>query len=296
MPVVEFDLTREYQQEILCIKEELDLKSHSGIIPGTSRYPASVSFDDCGIDINYKKGIEIIKKRFLYQDIFSVFETAKGIVIVFPKKHLLLIPIYKTPDENEKLISILYFLEKKCLVDRIQTIETTEALLKSHAKHKYNRSHSDAKTIIIFSVMALLSLIFVVFTVNTAIVERPIKKERAVEISGAYTSYDLDPYPWRSLIPDDMILKLDGMDELHVYGICGLQKAQQALDNLQKGETIHLLVNPDSGKVLDIKTSDEQLLDFDQSQLRITLLNCVMVLFSLLMLALSCIGVWTLFY
>jgi len=194
------------------------------------------------------------------------------------------------------LIDILYLLEKKCLVDRIQTIETTETLLKSHSRHKYNRSHSDAKTIIIFSVMALLSLIFVIFTVNIVIVERPIKKERAVEIIGAYSSYDLNRHFWRSPIPDDMILKLDGMDELHIDGICGLRKTQQALDNLQKGETIHLLVNPDSGKVLDIKTSDEQLLDFDQSQLRITLLNCVMVLFSLLMLAISCIGVWTLFY
>lgn len=296
MPVVEFDLTREYQQEILCIKEELNLKSHSSIIPGTSRYPASVSFDDHGIDINYKKGIERIKKRFLYQDIFSVFETAKGIVIVFPKKHLLLIPIYKTPDENEKLISILYFLEKKCLIDRVQSIETTDPLRKNHAKHKYKKSRNDTKTVIFISAAVLLSLVFSCITINIAIVGRPIKKESAVEISGAYISYDLDPYPWRVPLPDDMILKLDGMYELHIDGICGLRKTQQALDNLQKGETIHLLVNPDSGKVLDIKTSDEQLLDFDQSQLRITLLNCVMVLFSLLMLALSCGGVWTLFY
>jgi len=296
MPVVEFLLTREYQQEIHCIKEELNLKSYSGMIPGTSRNPVAVSFDDCGIDINYKKGTEKLKKHFSYQDISRVFETAKGIVITFQKKHLFLIPTYKNLAENEKLIDILYLLEKKCLVDRIQTIETTETLLKSHSRHKYNRSHSDAKTIIIFSVMALLSLIFVIFTVNIVIVERPIKKERAVEIIGAYSSYDLNRHFWRSPIPDDMILKLDGMDELHIDGICGLRKTQQALDNLQKGETIHLLVNPDSGKVLDIKTSDEQLLDFDQSQLRITLLNCVMVLFSLLMLAISCIGVWTLFY
>jgi len=82
MPVVEFLLTREYQQEIHCIKEELNLKSYSGMIPGTSRNPVAVSFDDCGIDINYKKGTEKLKNHFSYQDISRVFETAKGIPAV----------------------------------------------------------------------------------------------------------------------------------------------------------------------------------------------------------------------
>ena len=116
----------------------------------------------------------------------------------------------------------------------------------------------------------LILLICLAFFMGTAFLSLPFRNRRieeseAVSVTAEFCRYAID----RSLRHRSiryLHLEFTDHDDLTVDGCCVKMEWVSKLDSLPKGTSMHLLVHPRSGNVLQIEANGEILLPFQDAQ------------------------------
>ncbi len=285
---VNVEIKKEYPSQVKQIKNDMNLNAYSSWIPvtGVSEGLVYVTFSDDEIILSYRKNNEKVEKRCKYKEILTAYETDAGILIRFLKRHVLLIPAYENIEENEILMDVLCYLDDKCSVLMTGRIKTYD-----RKRYRFRYSKFDWIRFIWFG-FCILTLLFS-FCAHTkeAVINGIMKREDVVEVSGMYVGYEIkDTSGYRSIIPNDLSLYLEGTEVQRVNGFSWLRKTRLSIENLQKGDMLYLLVNPHSGYVLEIRTEREMILDFEDAKSRIIWGNIPFAVWSLLVMAVFVVG------
>ena len=116
----------------------------------------------------------------------------------------------------------------------------------------------------------LILLICLLFFMGTVFISQPFRNHRieeseAVSVTAEYCGYDIDR-SLKSMNIRKIDLEFTDHDDLTVDGCCVKMTWINKLDSLPKGTTMHLLVHPRSGNVLQIEAKGEILLPFQDAQ------------------------------
>ena len=116
----------------------------------------------------------------------------------------------------------------------------------------------------------LILLICLAFIMGTIFISLPFRNHRveeaeAVSVTAEYCGYYIDTNPRHTSI-QKIDLEFTDRDDLTVDGCCVKMEWVSKLDALPKGTTMHLLVHPRSGNVLQIEANEEVLLPFQDAQ------------------------------
>ncbi len=126
-------------------------------------------------------------------------------------------------------------------------------------KTKKSQTYVSSASVIMHSSPAMLILavigIFFIFYKN---VSTPIERTEAISYSGTFENYK----GWRK---DCKIYFSDGSC-YEIYPHTESSAFREAMTSLDKGTPLYLLVNPNIGYVVEVKTDTEELLNLEQSQ------------------------------
>lgn len=87
---------------------------------------------------------------------------------------------------------------------------------------------------------------------------QPISRDEAVSFSGAFERYETSENYCGICFADG--------SEYEVYPHTETEEFRERMMSLPKGTALHLLINPDEEYVVEIRTDDEEILNFDASQ------------------------------
>ena len=113
--------------------------------------------------------------------------------------------------------------------------------------------------------------ISLVFFVGTVFVTQPVRNRRisedqAISVTAVYADY----WGYSKRIDTKWLdLKFEDHEDLSVDGCCVRAEWVEKLDDLPAGTTMHLLVHPRSGNVLQIEANGEVLLAFHDAQTKV---------------------------
>ena len=113
-------------------------------------------------------------------------------------------------------------------------------------------------------------LICLLFFMGTVFISLPFRNHRiteveAVSVTAEYCGYYIDTNPKHTRI-QKIDLEFNNHNDLTVDGCCVKMAWVSKLDALPKGTSMHLLVHPRSGNVLQIEAKGEILLPFQDAQ------------------------------
>ena len=116
----------------------------------------------------------------------------------------------------------------------------------------------------------LILLISLAFFMGTVFLSLPFRNHRieeaeAVSVTAEYCGYVIDKN-LKSTSTQYIHLEFTDHDDLTVDGCCVKMDWVNKLDALPKGTSMHLLVHPRSGNVLQIEADGEMLLPFQDAQ------------------------------
>ena len=116
----------------------------------------------------------------------------------------------------------------------------------------------------------LILLICLAFIMGTIFISLPFRNHRveeaeAVSVTAEFGGYYIDTNPRHTSI-QEIDLEFTDHDDLTVDGCCVKMEWVNKLDALPKGTSMHLLVHPRSGNVLQIEADGEVLLSFQDAQ------------------------------
>ena len=127
---------------------------------------------------------------------------------------------------------------------------------KSFARHSYEDEIMKSKPTLI--VMGILAIILGLFFALSEGSNAPISRSEAVSYSGEFEKYDVGRN-YRT------ICFKDG-SYYNVYPHTEETEFRNAMDSLEKGTRLYILVNPNNDYVAEIKTDTQELLNFELSQ------------------------------
>ena len=107
-------------------------------------------------------------------------------------------------------------------------------------------------------IVGIIAIIFGVFFALTTCINDPITRSEAVAYSGEFREYEVSKN-YRAII------FTDGSSH-EVYPHTETGEFADAMGSLQKGTRLDLLVNPNSGYVVEIRAGSRELLNFEESQ------------------------------
>ena len=118
--------------------------------------------------------------------------------------------------------------------------------------------------------LVLILLICLALLMGTVFLSLPFRNHRVEEseafsVTAEYCGYYIDTNPKHTSI-QEIDLHYNNHDDLTVDGCCVKMEWVSKLDALPKGTTMHLLVHPRSGNVLQIEARGEILLPFQDAQ------------------------------
>lgn len=109
--------------------------------------------------------------------------------------------------------------------------------------------------------VAVISLLISVFFFFQPYYNKPIKRQDAKFYSGKFSSFESGKYTTIYLDGSDYCYYIDPSTENN-----GLEKE---LNSLKKGTMLYIAVNPKTDNVIELKTDERELLNFDKSQAKI---------------------------
>lgn len=138
--------------------------------------------------------------------------------------------------------------------------------MKSRKKSKHNHEIS-RQTAIFFAIISMfMALVFSSnFTIN-----RPIDKTDAEEKTAVYNHYEAEygirPNKYSINTLNYIVLFFENGEKEFIRGTCINKELYQALESLKKDTVLQMLINPDNGYVIELKTDEKEILDFDYVQ------------------------------
>ena len=118
--------------------------------------------------------------------------------------------------------------------------------------------------------LVVILLICLLFFMGTVFISLPFRNHRieeseAVSVTAEYCGYYIDTNSSHTSI-QEVDLEFNDHDDLTVDGCCVKMEWVNKLDSLPNGTTMHLLIHPRSGNVLQIEAKGEILLPFQDAQ------------------------------
>ena len=121
-----------------------------------------------------------------------------------------------------------------------------------------------------FAVVFAVLCIFMSAVFSTSFfTNRPIEKSASEEKSATYSHYkeEYGPKLRRSINTLNYIeLYFENGEKELIHGVCVNKDLYKALDTLEKGTTLHMLINPDNNYIVELKANEEEILNFDYAQ------------------------------
>lgn len=122
---------------------------------------------------------------------------------------------------------------------------------------------------ILFAIFSLwLSLVFThIFFVN-----KPIERTDAIEKSAAFDYYEEEYGRTRKGTKGGLtyvVLFFEDSEKEQIRGACMNKSLWIRLDKLEKGTELHMLINPKNDYIIELKTDEKEIINFDYAQKRL---------------------------
>ena len=118
-------------------------------------------------------------------------------------------------------------------------------------------------------VFAVLCLIMTIVFSSTFFANKPIDKTAAEEKVAVYNHYE-EEYGWQTRRAYNslnyIVLFFENGEKYYIHGECVNKELGEALEALEKGTELHMLINPDNDYIIELKTDKSELLNFDYAQ------------------------------
>ncbi|MBR5252647.1 MAG: hypothetical protein IKV39_02080 [Clostridia bacterium] len=102
-----------------------------------------------------------------------------------------------------------------------------------------------------------------IFTFGQNYWQSKIELSEAIQIEATYESYDIDHWGQRN---KQIFIYSSDYSRLTIDGMCINDELVESLSKLQPQTKIYLTVHPNSGTILDMKTDNGSILNFDEVQ------------------------------
>lgn len=223
--------------------------------------------EDTRIRLTYPTGKGEIELSAPYDDILSVAELRKGILIRLNKGRMLFLPVTGNGKDNETLIHTLTLLTAKCRhtykiaalgLPGVNLFQRLSFYLRSDQGIYLGSGH-------VYSWLILLSLFSIfVGTVFTSMLLRTteITRQEAVPLTGLYQSHDAFVRRHTTRYID---IQFYHGEEQTVDGCCSSDTLLEKLNRMTPGTEMTLLLHPVTDDVLEIRVADNVLLKFDNA-------------------------------
>lgn len=124
---------------------------------------------------------------------------------------------------------------------------------------------------IVFIVMGIvIGNLFVILTWHDG---KPIDKSEAIPVTATFSSYTTHTSAKGSLA--EIEINFSDHERLFIDGVCFSVDVEHALDDLQSGDRVELLLHPNSNYVWEMKSEENVILSFDDAKSQICSENIV---------------------
>ena len=144
-------------------------------------------------------------------------------------------------------------------------------------------------------IFAVLSLFMTTVFSTSFFIKRPIEKSAAEEKSAVYSHYEEEygPKLRRSINTLNYIeLFFENAEKELISGVCVNKDLYKALDTLEKGTVLHMLINPDNNYIVELKANEKEMLNFDYAQKMLRQDGVGFLYLAIFMLVLCCYFVY----
>lgn len=112
--------------------------------------------------------------------------------------------------------------------------------------------------------MSVLCLFMTVVFTNTFFSNIPIKKTDAVKKTAVFDCYEMQYGRHASITYAELFF--ENGDKEHIRGVCVNNDLKENLETIKKGTKLHILINPNNNYIVELKTDEKEMLDFDYAQ------------------------------
>lgn len=130
--------------------------------------------------------------------------------------------------------------------------------MKKKHKRRERMGWGEATVIIVLGL-----LMGTVFLINSLYWNAPVERSQAIEGEAVF-SHNYIYVTGRS--QTNAIVRFQDREQLSIPSVCVNDQLLEALDTLTPGETISLVIHPNSSTLLALASGDRVLLDFDRTQ------------------------------
>jgi hypothetical protein len=222
---------------------------------------ATLSCDTDGnqLHIWYSTKHETKQAVYSIKDIKRCEVHANGCLILFRDRKFVFLPVTNDEDNDSDLLILCEFLESELDGLHFFVISRLNYLVdeKTGKRARIGFSLSDSPTYII--IISLLAVVMATVFVNMKNDFAVVKRSECHVFTGTFDSYDQDHKCYIELY-------FTGDEMLEVHHSCGSEALFDKLDALEKGDQVAVLVNPNVDYVVEIKTEEQEILNFEKSQ------------------------------
>ncbi len=241
------------------------------------------SLTEEGMRVRYKTEYDTKTVTYAYEDLKCCEVRTFGCILRFRDKKFLLLPVTEDEDSNDELIDI--GLDFKARYDGFHFVACERLCLpdgerkKSKRKSRPRRARRGKKDTPVFeddyrsrrvaldegsSPIRTIVLALVSFVMATVFVMMPssygkVAREEALPFEGVYERYVQDSKDYIELYFTDGSMQT-------IHECCALENVVDAVDALETGERLYLLIHPDNEFVIEVRTEKGELLNIDESQ------------------------------
>lgn len=220
------------------------------------------SLEDEGMRVWYQTEYDTKTVSYAYKDLKYCEVRAFGCILCFRDKKFLLLPVTEDEDNNDELIDIgLDFKER---YDGFHFVACERLCLPSdeqdggqekNRRVGFDTGSSPVRTIVIALLSFVMATVFVLMPSSYGKVSR----EEALPFEGVYERYVQDSKDYIELYFSDGSVKT-------IHECVTTADLTDAVDAIQSGERLYLLIHPDNEFVIEIRTDAGELLDVDEAQ------------------------------
>ncbi len=255
-----FEITDEYRRINQKLREQFAPERTCWINPEDDRV-ITLTFSDQEVQIQDEQ------KGCKYKNVINVKETGAGLFLLLPKNRFLFIPVTENKEFNVALMHLARCLGKLgCPYLRVKNLCLNNIGLYQKLSFLFRKERGIyiGPSYIPGLLLMLLSMIFGLLFLNELFLNPVIDRQQAICTSGIYLKHEVVAPPRLR----DVNLYFQDLPKQKVDGCC-TSELTSILPSVSRGTQMELLIHPKSKLVLEIKTTQQTLLNFDDAIIRI---------------------------
>ena len=243
-------------------KAQKHAKKYEPLFDAETTKEFGFSTEDEGMRVWYRTEYDTKTVTYAYEDLKYGEVHVFGCVLHFRDKTFLVLPVTEDEDNNDELIDICLDFENRYSGIRFVTCERLclpsdeqDGGKKKSRRVGFDTGSSPVRTIVITLLAFVMATVFVVMPSSYGKVTR----EEALSFEGVYERYVQDSKDYIELYFSD-----GSMQTIHES--CTLKEVVDAIDALEAGERLYLLIHPKNEFVIEVRSDENELLNLDESQ------------------------------